>query len=188
MSRTEPRASTAGRFPGRRGTAVGLCLGLLLLAGCAGYQLGNAGLYPADIHTVYVPIFESATFRRNQAEWLTEIVAKRIEARTPFKVVGTPNADSVLSGRIVAESGSITIKNQFNDPREVQAQFLVEVQWVDRHANQLARSCVSLPPELAQVQGTGTLVPEVGQSVATAEQAALEKIADQIVGMMENPW
>ena len=30
---------------------------LLLLGGCAGYQIGNQSLYPCDIHTVYVPIF-----------------------------------------------------------------------------------------------------------------------------------
>jgi hypothetical protein len=155
---------------------TGLWLGLLVLGGCAGYQIGNAGLYPGDIRTVYVPMFESATFRRNQAEWVTEAVAKRIEERTPYKVVGTPNAQSVL------------IKNQFNDPREVQVQMLVEVQWVDRRSNELMHGSVALPPELAQIQGTGSLVAETGQSVATAEQAAIIKIADQIVGLMENPW
>lgn len=170
-------------------TAAAMALGIgLLWAGCAGYQLGNAGLYPADIRTVYVPIFESATFRRNQAEWLTEAVAKRIEERTPYKVVGTPNADSILSGRIVAENEALLIKNQYNDPRAVQVQVLVEVQWVDRRSSELMQGSVPLPPELAQIQGTATLVPEVGQSVATAEQAAIIKIADQIVGLMENPW
>ena len=37
-----------------------LCLSL---AGCAGYQVGNQSLYPSHIHTVYVPIFESNSFR-----------------------------------------------------------------------------------------------------------------------------
>jgi hypothetical protein len=32
------------------------------------------------------------------------------------------------------------------------------------------------------------LVPEFGQSELTAEQAEIDKIADQIVNMMELPW
>ncbi len=165
-----------------------LLVGLVAVAGCAGYQVGNWSLYPSDIHTVYVPMFESATFRRGVAEWLTEAVVKEIESKTPYKVVSTPNADSVLTGRIVSETQSILIQNEYNDPREVQLQLLVNVQWVDRRSNQLMRGSVPVPAELAQVQGTGMLVAEVGQSVATAEQQAIEKIAARIVGMMETPW
>lgn len=176
--------------PHRRPSARWLVFvaGLLALGGCAGYQVGNWSLYPSDIHTVYVPMFEAAGFRHNLAEWLTEAVAKEIENRTPYKVVATPNADSVLSGRIISETQSIVIRNKYNDPREVQLQMVVEVQWVDRRANQLVHDAVPLPPELAQVQGTGLLVPEVGQSVATAEQEAILKTARRIVDMMESPW
>ena len=79
------------------------CALLLLLgwlSGCAGYQIGNQSLYPPDIHTVYVPMFESKSFRRDLGERLTEAVAKEIELKTPFKVVNDPNADSVLTGRL----------------------------------------------------------------------------------------
>jgi hypothetical protein len=31
-------------------------------------------------------------------------------------------------------------------------------------------------------------VPEVGQSVATSHQAAIDRLAEQIVGLLENPW
>ena len=41
---------------------------------------------------------------------------------------------------------------------------------------------------LADVTGTGNMVPEVGQSVATAQQEAICRIAQQIVGLMEKPW
>ena len=39
-----------------------------LFAGCATYQIGNRSLYPQDVHTVYVPIFDSDSFRRNLGE------------------------------------------------------------------------------------------------------------------------
>src|SRR6266700_3163322 len=80
-----------------------VCL-LLALSGCAGYHVGTAGLFPSDIHTVFVPMFESDSFRRDLGEQLTEAVCKEIESRGPMKVVGTPNADSVLTGRITTDT------------------------------------------------------------------------------------
>ena len=62
----------------------------LLASGCAAYRFGAASLYPPDIQTVYVPVFESNSFRRNLSELLTEAVCKEIELKTPYKVVGTP--------------------------------------------------------------------------------------------------
>ena len=75
----------------------------LLFCGCAAYQIGNQSLYPLEIHTVSVPVFQSNSFRRNLGERLTEAVVKEIERRTPYKVVSDPGADSVLTGRIVTE-------------------------------------------------------------------------------------
>src|SRR6266481_1806454 len=77
---------------------------MLAGGGCAGYRFGAASLYPPDIQTVYVPVFESNSFRRNLGEWLTEAVCKEIELKTPYKVVGTPNADSVLTGKITSDT------------------------------------------------------------------------------------
>jgi len=191
MSSDARSSPTALRMPPRLRSAHWVCLlvGLLILGGCAGYQVGNWSLYPPDIHTVYVPMFESAPFRHGLAEWLTEAVVKTIEENTPYKVVNSPDAaDSVLTGQILSESQSVLIRNEYNDPREVQVQIVVEVRWVDRRSNQLMAGAVPLPTELAHVQGTGLLVAEVGQSVATAEQDAIRKIAQRIVGMMETPW
>ena len=45
-----------------------------------------------------------------------------------------------------------------------------------------------LPAELVDVGASATFIPEVGQSVATAHQQAIHRVAEQIVGLMENPW
>ena len=68
--------------------------------GCVGYRIGTESLYPCNIHTVYVPVFESDSFRRYLGERLTEAVIKEIELKTPYKVTGDSEADSILSGRI----------------------------------------------------------------------------------------
>jgi hypothetical protein len=159
------------------------------LSGCAGYQIGNQSLYPPDIHTVYVPIFESRSFRRDLGERLTEAVAKEIELKTPFKVVSDPNADSVLSGRIVDERKSVLVPDLTGDARELQVGMKVEVSWCDRKGRMLRDvKSVPLPSEITDVNATANLVPEVGQSVATAQQQAICRLAEQIVGLMEKPW
>ena len=168
---------------------VGCTILLLLTAGCATpYQIGNRSLYPQDVHTVYVPIFDSDSFRRNLGERLTEAVAKEIENKTPYKVVSTSNADSILSGRLVGETKRVVAENRFDDPRKLDVNLHVEVSWIDRTGDILYEGCVSLPPELATVRSVATFLPEYGQSVATAQQQAVQRTAEQIVGMMEAPW
>lgn len=158
------------------------------LGGCAAYQIGNRSLFPQDVHTVYIPIFDSDSFRRNLGERLTEAVSKTILARTDYQVVGSSNADSVLTGRIVAENKRVIAENRYDDPRKLEVNLQVRVSWIDRNGGILCDGSVPLPPELTSVNGTAAFVPEYGQSVATAHQQAIERVAEQIVGMMESPW
>ncbi len=159
------------------------------LPGCAGYRIGNDSLYPADIHTVYVPVFSSNSFRRHLGERLTEAVIKEIELKTPYKVVGTSNADSILSGRITGETKRVIVENRFDEPREVEVNLQIQVQWLDRQSNRLREmEPVPLPPELVTISESATLIPEVGQSIAVAHQQAIQRLAEQIVSMMEAPW
>jgi lipopolysaccharide assembly LptE-like protein len=161
---------------------------VVLLAGCATYQIGNRSLYPQDVRTVYVPVFDSDSFRRNMGERLTEAVMKEIENKTPYKVVSTSNADSILSGRIVGETKRVVAENRYDDPRQLDVNLRIDVSWIDRSGGILYDGCVELPPELVTVSSSATFLPEYGQSVATAHQQAIQRVAEQIVGMMEAPW
>jgi len=170
-----------------------LCLApavlLGLLAGCAGYQIGNQSLYPNHIRTVYVPVFESTSFRRNLGEWLTEAVQKEIERITPYKVVHTPDADSILTGRIIGETKRVVVEAESGDPRELQTALNVEITWVQRDGQVIRQpQTIRLPQAMTTVSGSGNLVPELGHSVATAHQESVREIARQIVGLMEAPW
>lgn len=174
---------------GRRARHVVMIFCALVMPGCAGYQVGNWSLYPGDVYTVYVPMFESTSFRRNLGERLTEAVMKEIELKTPYKVVGNSSADSILSGRIVGETKRVVAENRFDDPRQLEVDLQVEVSWLDRHGAELREAAtIPLPPELTMVAGSAGLVPEVGQSVATAHQQAIGRLAEQIVALMEMPW
>ena len=167
------------------------CVLLLLvwLTGCAAYEIGNQGLYPDHVRTVYVPMIDSSSFRRNLGEQLTEAVVKEIELKTDYKVVGNSNADSILSARIVGETKRVLIQSRTGEPRELETHFQVEVRWIDRGGRVLRDAePVPLPPEMIPVTGNGRLVPEVGHSVASSHQQAIHRLAEQIVSMMERPW
>lgn len=164
-------------------------LALVFLSGCAGYQVGNQTLFPQEVHSVYVPVFKSNSFRRNLGERLTEAVVKEIEKSTPYKVVDEANADTTLLGAIVQETKTVLVPDLSGDAREVQTSISVQVSWVDKKNVKIRDdNCIPLPEEIADVSGSSNLVPEMGQTVATAQQEAISRIAKQIVGLMEKPW
>jgi hypothetical protein len=163
--------------------------GTLLLAGCARYQVGSESLYAPDIATVYVPMIESDSYRRDLGERLTEAVIKEVELKTPYKVVSTPDADSILSVRLLGDRRSLLAENSFDDPRLSESAIYTEVSWLNRRRLPMAPpQALAMPPELVGMEATANMVPEVGQSVATSQQQAIERLAQQIVGTMEAPW
>ncbi len=162
---------------------------IALMSGCAGYQIGNESLYRPDVHTVYVPIFESDSFRRNLGERLTEAVVKQIEFNTPYKVVGSSGADSILTGRIVSEGKRTIAENTNDEPRDVEIGLLVQVSWVDRRGDLINQSVgYPVPPVLLNIGQGVNFAPEAGQSTATAHQEAVQRLARQIVAQMEIAW
>jgi hypothetical protein len=161
----------------------------MLLTGCARYQVGSESLYAPDIATVYVPMIESDSYRRDLGERLTEAIIKEIELKTPYKVVGTPDADSILAIRLLGDSRHLLAENSFDDPRLSESAVFSEVSWLNRRRLPMAPpQSIALPPELVNIDQTANLVPEAGQSVATSQQQAIERLAQQIVGTMETPW
>ena len=170
---------------------TGLALAVLLFygGGCARYQVGAQTLYSPDITTVYVPIIESNSLRRYLGERLTEAVVKEIEKQTPYKVVDSDDADSILSARLVADTKRIKTATRYDDGRENQISFKIEASWIDRRG-EIIRRDLALPvdPALVTMLETGNYIPEIGQSVSTAQQTAIQRTAEQIVAMMEIPW
>jgi hypothetical protein len=171
-------------------------LSFLLLLGCLwtgcaglGYQVGSRSLFGQDIRTVYVPIVEADPTRRHLAERLTEAICKRIEERSPYKVVGRPSADSVLECRIVQKNQRVSLVDSSNDPRQKSGDLTVEIRWRDRRSQDL-RQFDALPwsERATQITASDAMVAEFGHSLLTSEQEQIDRIANQIVGMMETPW
>ena len=169
-----------------------LVAAILLCSGCAGYRFGNNTLDAPKVRTVYVPVFQADSYRVTPGidlgERLTEAVCKEIEKRTPFKVVGTPDADSVLTGRIVADTKRMVVESPTDQSRQVEMNIQVLVTWADRGGSVLASGGVPLPAASVDVGQAAMLVPEYGRSVVSTQQEGIVKMAQQIVGLMEEPW
>lgn len=182
---------TNGRLARRLSILTALLLSLSCLGclGLGGYKIGAQTLFAPDIKTVYVPVFKSDLIRPDVAERLTEAVCKRIEARSPYKVVGRPTADSVLVGRITRKSQSVSLYNSYSDPRQKTMTLAVEITWKDRRDRDLRQfDAIPWKDGSGTAMATTRMVAEFGHSELTAEQQLIENIADQIVGMMETPW
>lgn len=163
---------------------------LLGFTGCAGYRWGYQTLYRNDIRTVHVPIFESDSFRRNLGERLTEAVVKQINLKTPYRVVTADRADSVLKGRIIAESKNTIAENESDIPRIYEVDMIVDIKWYGAQGELLSDAAtIPLQDFFLRIGVEETMIPESGQSVATTFQADIDELAVQIVEQMEMiPW
>jgi hypothetical protein len=169
-----------------------LLLPFLLLSGCiglTGYHVGSRSLFGQDIQTVYVPIVDADPTRRHLAERLTEAICKRIEERSPYKVVGRPSADSVLECRIVEKKQRVALVDSSNDPRQKSGELTLEIRWRDRRSQDIRQfDSLDWSDGATQITASDAMVAEYGHSLVTSEQNQIDRIASQIVGMMELPW
>ncbi len=77
------------------------CLGLCGCAEMSGYS--NESLFREEVSSVCLEMFDNQTFRRGVEYELSDALAKRIEAQTPYKLVSSVDrADTVISGQITA--------------------------------------------------------------------------------------
>lgn len=163
-------------------------LAACLLTGCAGYQIGAQSLYTANIQTIYIPMVKAPSFSSHLSERITEAVAKEVELRTPYKVARACYADAVLNIEIIEYKQGINFKDKWGGPRQNNLEMRAKVELVNRRT-QTAESVYefSLDQE-GIVLGHGSMIPVAGQSTATEQQEAIDRLARSIVNSLERPW
>ncbi len=161
-------------------------------------------VYDTSIRTVRVGIFKNETYIRGLEFELTKAVIREIEEKTPYKVVqANQPADTELQMSIVTHNKRLTTFNQLGEVREAETTMGVEVVWKDLRPGQIGDTLVSpLPPDPALppppvpevpdskvlVQSMAVFRPELGQSLRSAQFDMVNKLAVQIVSMMEKKW
>jgi lipopolysaccharide assembly LptE-like protein len=166
--------------------------------------------YDPNIHTVYVPIFKNKTIWRGLEFELTQAVVREINAKTPFRVVSDrASADTELTGTIISFNKAIINRNQLNEVREAETTLSVEVVWRNLRTGEVLSQPrkpgepppIQVPPPLpgapvppaapapvVQITSVAGFIPELGASITTARQDNVNRLAVQIVSMMEKPW
>ena len=169
----------------RRVATLLICLAAVSLgpslAGCAGYHLGNQFLYRSDIRTVHVAIFESDSYRKFMAQRLTEAVIKEVELTTPLTITEPAIANSFIRGKLLRDTKSVAGENINDEPRTLKVGWRVEVSWTDRAGVPLMQR------QIIRINREASFIPEGGQSLSTAQQEIIERIARDIIGQMEMP-
>jgi hypothetical protein len=134
------------------------------------------------IRTVAVDVFESKEFRRGLELQLTEALAKRIEAETPFKLAKKDRADTILSGEVL-EVRQATIGRDFRTvrPRETAATYILSFQWKDLRTGEVLLD----RPRYVQ---TVDYIRPLGEDFHHATQRAMDRLAERIVEEMQSEW
>jgi len=153
----------------------------LTLAGCAGYS--NTSLYPKDVATVYVEMFDNQSFRRGIEYELTDALAKRIESQTPYKIVSNRDkADTVISGQIVQVKESVlTTERQIGRALEKNVELKAVVNWKNLRTGELL---IDNKTAIA----SASYSEWQSQSFAYGSTLAANSLAVRIVEMMESKW
>jgi hypothetical protein len=89
----------------------------------------------------------------------------------------------------MGERKLLEVENQNDDPRALEYALTAQVTWLNRRRQPLAPvNSIPLPADLVPITQTATMLPEPGQSDASAQQQAIQRLAEQIVATMEEPW
>jgi len=156
----------------------------LLSCGCDkmnGYS--NEPLFREDIHSVYVKMFDNQSFRRGVEYELTDALAKRIEAETPYKVVSSlDRAETVISGQIesIGEQ-ALTMERQTGRSLENEVVLQAVVSWKNLKTGELLinNKAVTASASYSRYQS---------QDFNYASSLAANNLARRIVELMEKEW
>ena len=165
--------------------AVVLACMVAVISGCVGGigEYANGGLYPDDVVSVYVEMFDSSSLRRQHEVVLTDAICKRIESETPYKIVSDRNrADTVLSGNLSSVgSGVLATDRNTGGTLEREATAVVVVSWMNLKTGELL-------VDSETVTGTASYSSNLGQEFDYAARVAVNNAAVRVIELMEKPW
>lgn len=171
------------------GWVIGISLsliaaGFLVPGGCGGPSgYSSESLFPEQVNSVYVEMFDNKSFRRGVEYELTDALAKRIEAATPYKIISNrEQADTVLGGQIVSVGESvISFERETGRAMEKQVELRAVVNWKDLKTGEVLidNKTVSASASYSEWQNQG---------FGYASVLAANNLAKRIVELMEKKW
>lgn len=163
---------------------AGITVAMAAFGGCAGWGgYSNESLFPNDVTSVRLEMFDNRSFRRGVEYELSDALAKRIEADTPYKIVSSQDrADSVISGQLLSiRESALTIDREVAEPLEKEVVLTAVVNWKNLNTGRLMinNKTVTAAASYSEFQS---------QDFSYASARAANKLAQKIVEVMENNW
>lgn len=162
------------------GLTIASCISF---CGCSLSDYSNESLFPQEIESVYVKMFDNRSFRRGIEYELTDALAKRIEAQAGYKIVSSmERADSVISGYIVdVTESTISTERETGRAMEKEVQLEAVVDWKNLKTGELLI-------DNKTVTASATFSEWQRQSFQYASALAANNMARSIVELMETDW
>jgi hypothetical protein len=154
---------------------------LAVFCGCAGYS--NESLFPKEVSSVYVEMFDNRSLWRGVEYELTDALAKRIEAETPYKIISSRDrADSVISGQIISINQVwVSTERETGEPLEKEVELRATVNWKNLKTGELLINNQS-------VNASASYSDWQKQDFLYASNLAANNLARRIVELMEKEW
>jgi hypothetical protein len=154
------------------------------LCGCSQFSgYSNDAMFPEDVSSIYVEMFDNKSFWRDVEYDLSTALAKRIEADTPYKIVSSRDrADTVISGQISSIGrSSPTTERETGRPLEFELELRATVNWKNLKTGELLINRRS-----AMASASYSSLQQ--QDFDYASSLAANKLAQRIVELMEKRW
>ncbi|MHC4528784.1 MAG: LPS assembly lipoprotein LptE [Planctomycetota bacterium] len=160
-----------------------VCGCLILFSGCEPGGYSNEPLFPSEVRSVYVEMFENTTFWRGIEYELTDALSKRIEAQTPYKVISSRDrADSVMSGQIVSVRRAVlSVERKTGRALENEVLLQAVVNWKNLKNGELLLDSRS-------VGAAGSYSTLQKQGFKYGSSLAANNLGRRIVELMEKQW
>ena len=160
------------------------CLVCLLSSGCTEMSsYSDEPLFPQDVSSVCLEMFDNQTFRRGVEYELSDALSKRIEVETPYKLVSSlDRADTVINGQIISIGVSeLSIEREIGRALETELELRAVVNWKNLKTGQLLidNQTVSASASYSTYQM---------QDFKYASNLAANNLAQKIVELMEQKW
>ncbi len=128
-------------------------------------------------------MFDSRSFRRGVEYELSDALAKRIEAETPYKIISSRDrADTIISGQILSIGESwVSTEREVGRALEKEVEVQAVVNWKNLKTGELLidNQSVSASASYSEWQN---------QSFRYASTLAANNLARRIVELMEKEW
>jgi hypothetical protein len=155
----------------------------LAFSGCSMKGYSNESLFRDDISSVYLQMFENESAQRGVEYELTDALAKRIEADTPYKIISSRDrADTLMTGRITSvDTTVLTAERETGRALEKEVVVKALVNWKNLKTGELLLDNVS-------INASANYSEWQNQGMRYATTLAANNLAQRIAESMQKKW